>query len=343
MNQILARYSSKIFCRHTVTKFNVKIDNCNVELESNQQELTIKICGRRGEEKLEKLLSDLEKLLFFYLGSFPLLKALYINEASVDITNRVAKYETSDNFLKDNLVICDINDTTITEQKINELRKVNQYPLYSFQYLLSKTYDHVITDHKMTLLLHIIEGLYSNANKELGIAKQEIWKKYPKSRNGKIGTYMAAVYCLCKNYFFGYHRKYSCEILPLLKVNQYDFMSRLSDTRNWYSHFFKESKKILRIVKGRDFIIYFEIVCYMIRLMIIDRIGTPIEEKRVKEFYYTVHDWILAIVYDTDEPLKSDTYKINKQWIQFRREIAQLQKETLESEENTDLENKESV
>ena len=56
-------------------------------------------------------------------------------------------------------------------------------------------------------------------------------------------------------------------------------MARLSETRNWYSHFLNESKKTLRIVKGRDFIIYFELVCYMIRLSVIDRIGVTINEK----------------------------------------------------------------
>ena len=82
--------------------------------------------------------------------------------------------------------------------------------------------------------------------------------------------------------------------MPLLKVTSYKFMARLSETRNWYSHFLSESKKTLRIVKGRDFIIYFELVCYMIRLSVIDRVGVPISESRVQEFYYTVHDWILG-------------------------------------------------
>lgn len=113
-------------------------------------------------------------------------------------------------------------------------------------------------------------------------------------------------------------------------------MSRLAETRNWYSHFLKESQKPLRIVKGRDFIIYFELICYMIRLSVIDRIGTTVDENRIKEFYYTVHDWILAIVYDTDEPLKSNTYKIEKQWNEFIREIEKLQKEKMDADEDID-------
>lgn len=338
MTRVLAKYKSKVISRHPIQKFMVKIDNCKVELESRQQELIIQISGKAGEEKTKKLLSDLENLLFFYLGSFPFMESLNINGNEMDISKRAAKYETSNNFLKDNLVICDIDETTLNAQKIKELRKISLYPIYSFQCLLSKAYDHVITNHKMTLLLHVIDGLYEADKHQLQAVKQEIKNKYPESRKGNVGDYMAAVYSLCKKYFFSYHRKYACGIMPLLKVTSYKFMARLSETRNWYSHFLSESRKPLRIVKGRDFIIYFELVCYMIRLSVIDRIGVPISESRVQEFYYTVHDWILAIMYDADEPLKSNTYKIEKQWKKFIREIEELQKEALNNENSQDVE-----
>lgn len=341
MTRILAKYRSKVITRHLIKKFTVKIDNCRVELESNQQELIIQICGRLGKEKVRKLLSDLECLIFFYLGSFSLMELLYINGDKIDISKRAAKYETSDNFLKDNLVICDINEITVNEQKVKELRKISSYPIYSFQCLISKAYDHVITNHKMTLLLHIIDGLYEADKHQLKAVKQEIQNKYPESKKGTVGDYMAAIYSLCEKYFFEYHRKYACGILPLLKVTRYKFMTRLAETRNWYSHFLNESKKPLRIVKGCDFIIYFELMCYMIRLSVIDKIGAAIDESRVQEFYYTVHDWILAIVYDTDEPLKSNTYRIEKQWKEFIREIEELQKEVLYNENSQEAENSE--
>ena len=337
MTRFLAKYISKVITKYPVKKFTVKIDNCKVELESNQQELIIQICGRSVKEKVGKLLSDLECLIFFYLGSFPLMEFLYINGDEIDISKRAAKYETSDNFLKDNLVICDINEITVNEQKIKELRKISLYPIYSFQCLLSKAYDHVITNHKMTLLLHVIDGMYEIDKHQLKAVKQEIQNKYPESRKGAVGDYLAAIYSICEKYFFYYHRKYACGILPLLKVTRYKFMARLSETRNWYSHFLNESKKPLRIVKGRDFIIYFELVCYMIRLSVIDRIGAVIDESRVQEFYYTVHDWILAIMYDMDEPLKSNTYRIDKQWKEFIREIERLQKEALNNEHVKDV------
>ena len=101
MTQVLAKYRSKILSRHPVQKFVVKIDNCKVELESRQQELIIQIYGKSGEEKTRKLLSDLENLIFFYLGSFPFMESLNINGNEIDISKRAAKYETSNNFLKD--------------------------------------------------------------------------------------------------------------------------------------------------------------------------------------------------------------------------------------------------
>lgn len=332
MSRILAKYRSKVINMCSVSKFVVVIDNCKVELENNQQELIIQIYGRVGEKKMRKLLSELECLIFFYLGSFPLLKLLYINGNEIDISKRATKYETSANFVRDNLVICDLDITTVNEQKIKELRKINSYPIYSFQCLLSKVYDHVTTNHKMTLVLHVIEGLYEADKQQVQMEKQEIHDKYPDSRKGSVGDYMVAVHWLCKKYFFNYHRKYTCEIMPLLKVTRYEFMTRLAETRNWYSHFLDESKKPLRIIRGRDFVIYFEIVCFMIRLSIIDRIGTHIDENRIREFYYIIHDWILEIMYDTDEPLKSNTYQIEKQRENDIREIELLQKESVHNE-----------
>lgn len=201
MNHISAKYSSKVILRHSISKFDVKIDNCKVEIESQQEKLYVQISGRRKEEKLKKILSDLETLFFFYLGSFPMLESIQINGNTVDISKRANKFKTSNNFLKDNLVICDINANTVTEEKIIELRKIRSYPIYSFQCLLSQSYDSVITNHKMTLLLHIIDGMYEKDKKTLAIEKQTIKDKYPESNKGTVGDYMAAVYWLCNNYF----------------------------------------------------------------------------------------------------------------------------------------------
>ena len=93
MTRVLAKYKSKVISRHPIQKFMVKIDNCKVELESRQQELIIQISGKAGEEKTKKLLSDLENLLFFYLGSFPFMESLNINDADEPLKSNTYKIE----------------------------------------------------------------------------------------------------------------------------------------------------------------------------------------------------------------------------------------------------------
>lgn len=321
MNNITAKYISKIFVQHKVIPFETKIFGKRVLMKSVGKEFYIDIYGRKNTHKLYELLTDIESLIFFYMGSFPLIVSLKVNGEDRNISERVGKYHTSSHFLKQNLVICDISNNTITEQKVQMLKQMNQKALFSLQFLVSENYDHVITDHKMTLILHVVQGIYDSSR--CGQDKQEIQNKYP-AATGTVGNYMASVYWLCNEYFFKYHRKYGCGILPLLRVNQYQFLRRLTDTRNWYSHFLSESAKPLRIRKGKDFIIYFELLYYAIRLAVIDRLGGQFDEKRIQEFYYTVHDWILAIVYNKEEPLKSNTYKIVQEWERFKQEIARL-------------------
>ena len=323
MNQIIAKYHSKVFNQHAVKKFNVVIDNCTVQLESVSEEFYIRLTGRRNVEKIKKVLGDLESVFFFYFGSFPILDSLQINGEFVNIDERVGKYITSSIYLTPNQVICDITEYTVSQQVIDKLRMISRIPLYSLQNLVSQNYEGVIVDHKMTLLLHIIEGIYDKKN--IKQDKQEIRNRYSVGKSTTIGDYMTALYWLCKNYFFNYHRRFGCGILPLLKATQYGFLQRLTDTRNWYSHFWNESKKPIRIKKGSDFSIHFDIIYYVIRLAVIDKMGTKPNEAYIKEFYYILHDWILAVVYEKDSPLKSRTYKNVYALQELKAFITQLQ------------------
>ena len=322
MNRITTKYISKIFVQHNVQPFEVKIFNSRVSIRSVGKEFSIDIWGRKTPQKLYDLLADIESLIFFYIGSFPLMTSLKINGVDKDISDRVGKYHTSSNFVKQNLVVCDISANTITEQKLQRFKQMNQMALFSLQHLMSVNYEHVITNHKMTLLLHVVQGIYDDSC--CARDKQAIKNKYP-AATGTIGDYMASVYWLCNEYFFKYHSKYGCGILALLRVNQYQFLCKLTDTRNWYSHFLAETKKPLRIRKGKDFIIYFEILCCAIRLAIVDELNVQFEEERIQEFYYTVHDWALGILYNRNEPLKSQTYKDAQEWEEFKVRVAQLE------------------
>ncbi|MCM1038365.1 MAG: hypothetical protein NC434_03510 [Ruminococcus sp.] len=156
MNQITVKYNSKIFVQHSVEPFEVKIFNSRVNIRSIGKELLIDILGRKAPQKLHNLLIDIESLLFFYIGSFPLMISFKINGVDKDISKRVGKYHTSSNFLKQNLVVCDISANTITEQKLQRFKQMNQMALFSLQFLVSDNYEHVITNHKMTLLLHVV-------------------------------------------------------------------------------------------------------------------------------------------------------------------------------------------
>ena len=97
--------------------------------------------------------------------------------------------------------------------------------------------------------------------------------------------------------------------MKLLKENQFSFVETITDTRNWYSHFLDKGKKLNRLHDGVEMQIYFEIIYYILRLMCLDRLGVLPDEAMIREYLYTVHDWILEIKYDRKDDLKSKTYK----------------------------------
>lgn len=307
MNIVNAKYRSKVLIEQT--SFECEVDRCKVSFFIQETNLDIKIEGRKGPQKLEALLADIESLLFVYLGSFPTTLSICTNGIEWELTNRINKYMTSGHFAKKNLALCRINLDTVNSGVINKMRQVKRTPLSSLQYIVSESYEHVVFDHKITLLLHIVQGIVSEDIIENELSEAIL--KYSFSKSNKPGKYFAAAFHLCKLYFFNYHKKYNCRILQLLAKNQRSFLKTITDTRNWYSHFFDESKKPDRLKNGTEMMVYFAIIYYALRLMVLDKLELKPDEESVKEFYYSVHDWI-AELYNKDVPLKSIAYTTRK-------------------------------
>lgn len=239
MNSLTAKY--KILAARGLNSFECQIDSCTVSFHFAEKSMDIIISGPPESREMEHLLADIESLLFIYWGSFPSALSICINGNELDLSDRINKYITSTHYTKKSLSLCEIGPDTINEATIIKYRQLKKAPLYSLQYIVSSSYDSVLIEHKITLLLHVVEGLIpkSTAEKEL----PEIIEKYSFPPKQNIGDYFAAVYHLCNRYFFIYDDKYDSSILDLFETDQRDFVQMMADTRNWYSHFLAESEK----------------------------------------------------------------------------------------------------
>ena len=308
MNHLKAIVEHIAFIANPVEQFSFNIGNSKVQLYSRHENLHLEIVGRKTIQKLQDLFFDINSLLFVYLGSSPKLSELIENGLSVDISQFSGKYIPSKLFYKKEAVICPINNKTLNAGILKRYICSNVMPIHSLQFLLSKAYDKIAVDHRITLLLHVVDGLVADNN--VKATKNHLCSKYPQRYNQKsIGNYFCSVYYLCQNYFFNYHRKFACNILSLLKTTKLQFVQISADTRNWYSHFLGEKTKPNRLKTGEEMLIWFDILHYAIRLMVVSQLDLSIDQNIIKEYYYILHDWILTIKHDNDNDLKSNVYK----------------------------------
>ncbi len=302
-----------------ITKFDTTIDESTVSISSHSDQLEIGIQTEKEESAALALFSDVFSLLFVYLGAFPVLKEVSFNGMTIDTSDWIGKYKTQKGLFRQDSLIADINDSTVNQHILDKYRKKQLPAIYSLQYLVSEDYRHVITDHRITLLTHVIDGISEPNTHQLDIIKAEISANYG---IGDPREYLIKVYFIVSRCFFSYHDKYTCGIMELLNITHYQFLRMIIDTRNWNSHYLRD-KKPYRLKDGKDTAIFFEIICYMIRLNLAMDFGVQILEENVKEHYFAIHDWILQILYNTDEGVKSKTYRDAKQWAIFLNEIKQ--------------------
>lgn len=328
MNTLYVKAKHKGLWRTKVERFNTTIDCSSITLFSQNDQIEMIIKTRKQESAAIALFFDVFSLLFIYLGAYPVIDSIVFNDSVIDTSQWVGKYITRSDLFRHDLIIADISSQTINQASIDEYRKKQITAIYSLQYLASMNYVHVISDHRITLLFHIIDGICELDKGETDTLLSDMIQKYKLSESkAQLGHYLPKVYAISNECFFYYHRKYNCGILKLLRINQYTFLKMITDTRNWNSHFLR-NKKPNRLKKGTEIVIFFELVQYMIRLKIAKDIGVIINEENVKEYYYTIHDWILKVVYDRDDGLKSKTYISGKQWDEFIKQMNQLVNDT---------------
>ena len=149
-----SRDTTYFFKNNTVDRFQTRIDNCQVRIWNNKDVLNIEIIGRKSGEKLESLLRDIFELLFLGLGGYPRINLIALNGQMVDITKYVGKYNTWRYFIKSNMVVCLIDDNFINEINLQKYRQLQKMPINSLHNLVTENYQHIITNHRIVLLLH---------------------------------------------------------------------------------------------------------------------------------------------------------------------------------------------
>ncbi|MEY8392756.1 hypothetical protein AALA98_15605 [Lachnospiraceae bacterium 45-W7] len=313
MGFVFARLQHRYFEQSRIQNFCVKINYNIVKFEQTNAVVEVTITGRKSNEKLNSFFFELLSMMFLYLGSFPKIEKLFLGEQEVDGSKFAKKYVSYSYFERKDSYICEISAQTICEEKYNKFKQIPQMPIYSMQYLVSEHYQYMNITHKVTLLTHIIDGItrIPTSRNQLNQIKSNLRTKYKIPASDEVGNYLVHA-DIALTPFFKLHSNYNCGIIPFLGKSRYNFLRIVSDTRNWYSHFLKETQKIDRLKSGMEMVIFFELILYCLRIYLIQAMDIVIEKDATKEYLYTVHDWILEIKYGRDEPLKSNTYRIQK-------------------------------
>ena len=312
MNTLKAEINHPYFSEPWFAPFTVSIENCTVSMDATETpgNVIVSISGRKGCKKLRSLFFEIYELFFIYLGHYPNIISLNRNGESEDLNVLLNKYKSSSRYGR-LLAICDINEDSVNEKVLFNMRKLRSNPRFSLEYVVSQDYDNINITHRLLLLLHAMDGMVSQAQRTS--IEQDLKKitGTPRKKNDK--KYEKTVFFICQNSFFNYHRKYNCEILQALGQTKRTFLEKTTDTRNVYSHFYIPSPSEAPIESGAEMLYYFEILFLTARIFLSKEIGVNLKDNNIKESLYRIHDWIIGNKKRSTKKYKSWAYKLTSQ------------------------------
>ena len=293
MNQYRVKLDNGNIEQYIDKNFNTKIDDCIISVINQNNYLEFSIEGEKTIDELSRLFFFFFSLFYIYLGAFPQIMEIEQNNSKYDISRLNRRFNTYEIFKKNVYVICNINDKNISQNTINQIRGIKKFPVYSMQALVSDAYKHILANHKILLLCHVIDGLVDKKDYNRNKYVNELNTMCQTSR--KPGEYKLKVYHLCKNYFFKYYDFYNSDILNTMGLNKIDFINVISDTRNWYSHFLNDIEKPNKLTDGKKIIIYFDIILYSLRILLLDKLGISVNLDKIKAYLRDTNNWIKRI------------------------------------------------
>lgn len=304
MNTFKVIAEHKVFSTYFFEPFEFTYQNVVIRLELQQKKLIMTLQGRKSIKKIKKIFFELYDLLFLILGGFPKRICVLENNLSCDTTKWLGRFDTSSHYMEDDARLCEISLNTINENVLDKMSNVHYQSLSSIEYIVSENYKPMITNHKIELMAHTIEGLLRHTSIYNQLFQQ---LKRNNPRKQKI-DYIEIVERLF-TCFFSLHRKYKGEILNCIHVkNKHEFFEIIADTRNDFSHFLE--KKQHRLIKGKDMIYFIDLIFYAERLFVLKEIlEISISGLEAKEYMFVLHDWIDELVNKRTDRIKSKRYK----------------------------------
>ena len=259
-----------LFLEDTDTTINGVNVSIKKHITSNSNVAFLEFLGADDFEGLYNIYLDVYTLFFICYGSYPLMLNLSYNDINEDLSEYAPKYFSSKEYIDGECALFVINDNVINKNVIERLKDIKTYALDSLEYLTSENYKHMVINHKITLLSHIVSG-FTNP--------EACYKNNVKNISDK--------------YFFNYTNGIS--VLDALAMNQDLFISKVADTRNWYSHFFDESKKPNKLKEGYEIAFFISIIFFMLRLLLSEKIGISVSDTIINHHYTCIKFWIIKV------------------------------------------------
>ena len=304
MNILRLEAKHKVFETYSFEKIVFKYDNIQINIELSDKKLIIILCGRKSINKIKNVLFKLYDLVFLILGSFPLIESVFINDKKIDISDWVRKFKTSMHFVEKEAMLCEISSKIINAEALDRMGCINRNVLSSMEYIVSEYYEHMVSNHRIELMTHTIDGFLRHTNQYDALLKE---LKNKNSKKNRI-DYIESVERVFRIFFF-YHRKNNAQILQCVHIkNKCEFLQIISDTRNDFTHFLENKEH--RLIKGRDMVYFIDLIFLANRLFILKEIlYLPIMDEQVEEYMYILHDWIDEIVNGRSDRIKSKRYR----------------------------------
>lgn len=331
MNRFKAVLHHDLFEVTGESQFFIEYDNVGVDFQWNSRmpqhprnESTCQlIIELSSDENDPSYLSDefdrIFLLIFLMMGSCPKIELISHNGIKRKLDDLPKKYFTHVYYQKLRFCICQPCSKNITKDVLSAFKfitdsdKVSILSFFSLQALVADAYWDIYNEHRLTLLIHAIEGLVNKPHFCKSKVKREIERFYPEENVQKRELFLK-IYGLCSKTVFFYDDKYNCNILKVLKKDRLSFASSLEDTRDFYSHMLTHGKKPDRLLDANEFLIYFKLLIYSARLYLLTIFGVEVDEDDIQNTYKLLHDWIVEINQIENEPYFHGKYQMIKIW-----------------------------